>query len=250
MSARMRSVGSRARSAHSARVIDESGDHKNHSPDPHAAAAAAVATTAARGEAGSAALVCVEFAAEHTFRERAIPPGASLPPPAPPPCYSTDPGCRLPFPKTRPRRIIVSRSSVRSIFRGEPRRIPAPRRENARTMSSHAYRSADLPVDSVQFNAAVSRVHTARSLALLGSPFFFSFSSLAYNRSRRKHLAPPVRNARASLTLGGPYAVPSRNFFRLFFLPRTDRLDITRANANSGASLRRTIPRSMRTCNF
>jgi len=61
-------VGSRARSAHSARVIDENGDHKNHSPDPDAAAAAAVAaaaTTAARGEAGSAALVCAEFAGAH-----------------------------------------------------------------------------------------------------------------------------------------------------------------------------------------
>lgn len=66
MSARIaRSVGSRARSAHSARVIDESGDHKNHSPDPEdaaaAAAAAVAAATAARGEAGSATLVCVEF---------------------------------------------------------------------------------------------------------------------------------------------------------------------------------------------
>jgi len=90
MSARItRSVGSRARSAHSARVIDESGDHKNHSPDPEdaaaaAAAAAVAAATAARGEAGSATLVCVEFHRRAQFGERAFPPGASLPPPLPP----------------------------------------------------------------------------------------------------------------------------------------------------------------------
>jgi len=77
MSARItRSVGSRARSAHSARVIDESGDHKNHSPDPEdaaaaAAAAAVAAATAARGEAGSATLVCVEFHRRaHVWRTR------------------------------------------------------------------------------------------------------------------------------------------------------------------------------------
>jgi len=72
----------------------------------------------------------------------------------------------------------------------------------------------DLPVDSVQFNAAVSRVH----IALLDSALFSSSLSLFLARihyySRRKHLAPPVRNARASLTLGGLY----RDFFvRDFF---------------------------------
>lgn len=160
-------MGSRARSAHSARVIDESGDHKNHSPDPDAAAAAAAvtaaaATTAARGEAGSAALVCEEFAAEHTFRERAFPPGAPLPPPR---CrYSADPDRRPPFPKIRRRRNVL-RSSARCIFRRGPQRIPAPQQKNARTRtSSHAYRSADL-----LFSAP---------------PLLFLLSSLTYNRSR------------------------------------------------------------------
>lgn len=245
MSARIaRSVGSRARSAHSARVIDESGDHKNHSPDPDAAAAAAAvaAATAARGEAGSAALVCAEFAAEHTFRERAFPPGAPLPPPPPPlspppppSCrYSaTDPGRRPPFSKTRRRRRRnVSRLFARCIFRRGPRRIPAPRRvENARTTSSHAYRSADLPVDSVQFNAAVSRVH-ARLLSALLPPLLFLLSSLVYNR--RKHLAPPVRNARASLTLGGPYMRLLRQIFSGYSSSRVPiAFDIASADASS-----------------
>jgi len=92
MSARItRSVGSRARSAHSARVIDESGDHKNHSPDPEdaaaaAAAAAVAAATAARGEAGSATLVCVEFHRRaHVWRTRvstwSVAPSSSSSPP-------------------------------------------------------------------------------------------------------------------------------------------------------------------------
>lgn len=168
-------MGSRARSAHSARVIDESGDHKNHSPDPDAAAAAA---TAARGKVGSAALVCAEFAAEHTFRERAFPPGAPLPP-------------------TRPIPVVVRRSlrfvavvvvvfrahSHAASFAGESRRHGERMRVRERRPTH-----TDPPIYLlIQCNSmsAVSRVRTARSLALFDPPsLLFLLSSLAYNRSR------------------------------------------------------------------
>lgn len=77
-----RRVESRARSAHSARVIDESDDQKNLSSRSRRRRHRRCGC-AARGEAGSAALVCAESARarpprSNTFRERAFPPGVSI----------------------------------------------------------------------------------------------------------------------------------------------------------------------------
>jgi len=77
-------VGSHARSAHSARVIDESDDHKNRSPDPDAAAAAAAAAPLAgkldqwRWYARNPP-VRVRHGTTR-LRERVFPPGAPFPP--------------------------------------------------------------------------------------------------------------------------------------------------------------------------
>lgn len=192
-------MGSRARSAHSARVIDESGDHKNHSPDPDAAAAAAVAaTTAARGEAGSAALVCVEFAAEHTFRERAFPPGAPLPPPpplpSPPPPPPPPAAIRLPIPVVVRRSlrlvavvVVASRARSRAasfagIYHGVSRR-QGERRTRVRRRPTHT----DPPIYLLIQCNSMRLSHAYAPLALLLSApscsFLFLFRSLACSLS-------------------------------------------------------------------
>lgn len=198
-------MGSRARSAHSARVIDESDDHKNHSPDPDAAAAAAAAAPLA-GKLDQwrwyARNPPVRVSYETTrLRERAFPPGAPFSPDADRPLI------RRSLIKLLVAVVVVVFVVVVPFRRDARSRIasfanPGAMRDVTRT-TSHAYRPADLPVDTVQFNAVILRAHCT----LFHSFFFSHVSVYSLARIHHKHLAPPVRNARANLTLGGPNAL-------------------------------------------
>lgn len=120
--------------------------------------------------------------------------------------------------RRRRRRPVSSRRLLaHRIFRencDESRRLRETSRVRRRPTHTGA---ADLPVDTVQFNPAILRAHHT----LFRSLFFARVSLFSLARVHRKHLAPPVRNARANLTLGGPNALLRREiFFRLFLPPR------------------------------
>lgn len=175
-----------------------------------------------------------------TFRERAFPPGAPLPPPHCPPL-------------TRPIPVVVRRSLrlvavvvVESCARSRAASFAGDHGESWHHDERTRVRECrpthtDPPIYLlIQCNSMrLSHAYTplARSLARsfrLSSSSLSPFFTHIQSQPPCKHLAPPVRNARASLTLGGLYPAPPSDFFRLFFLPRTDCLDTTSANASSG----------------
>lgn len=144
----------------------------------------------------------------HTFRERTFPPGAP-----PSPAVQRIPIVARYFLRLVVVLVVEFRAHLHAASfegtRGESRRYE---RSRVRRHPTHT----DPPIYLlIQCNSMrLFYAHTARSLLLPHSCLNTTRArSLARIFRSRKHLAPPVRNARASLTLGGLNALLRQNFF-------------------------------------